>query len=460
MVGIRLLAASKEAHLGVMATAPVKMEWKTEPGSRAILNIEIPEDDVNRAMDRAYATLVQRVTVPGFRRGKAPRTVLERHVGAEALKEQAFKDLLPERYAQAVAQAGVTPVSRPSFEVKEDPDGKGLRMTATVEIYPQVTLPDYRSLRVPRDHRPPTDHDIDQVVEDLRARQGHLASAGAEPARRGDFVLVKVARAPEGMERLQPGNEALVEVGGGLLPSEVETALEGARAGEDRTAPADGTEGAIEVHVVDVRRKELPPLDDAFARAVSNQSTLAGLRESLRQRVATERAEAEAREYRERVMEALLAQAAIDLPDSLVQQEIDHMVDDLAKRLQSRGLSLETYLRSQDRDESRLRADLRSAAERRVRTHMLLNEVAEREGITLSEEEISAAVKNLADESREDMQKTQAWLAQGERLTALREFLRRQKALAALIAFASEGGAGGVVPDAGPQAEAPGGSAS
>ena len=179
MLEIRLLGAPKEAHLGVMAMAPVKMDWKTEPGSRAVLNIEIPEDDVNRALDRAYATLVQRVMVPGFRRGKAPRAVLERHVGAEALKEQAFKDLLPERYAQAVAQAGVTPVSRPSFEVKEAPVGKGLRMTATVEIYPQVTLPDYRSLRVPRDHRPVTDHDIEQVVEDLRVRQCHLASAGA-----------------------------------------------------------------------------------------------------------------------------------------------------------------------------------------------------------------------------------------------------------------------------------------
>jgi trigger factor len=175
-----------------------------------------------------------------------------------------------------------------------------------------------------------------------------------------------------------------------------------------------------------------------------------------------ERGEVEEREYRERVTEAVLARAAIDLPDSLVQREIDHMVDDLAKRLQSRGLSLDTYLRSQDRDETRLRQDLRSAAERRVRTHVLLNEVADQEGIALSEEEIGGAVKNLADESREDMQKTQAWLAQGERLTGLREFLRRQKALAALVAFASEGNAGGAapLPDAGPHAEAPGGSAS
>jgi trigger factor len=445
-----------------MATAPGKVEWRTEPGSRAVLDIEIPEDDLNRAMDRAYATLVRRIAVPGFRRGKAPRSVLERHVGTEALKEEALKDLLPERYAQAVAQAGVSPVARPSFEVKGVPDGKGLHLTATVDIYPKVTPPDYRSLRVPRDRHQVTEQDVDRVLEDLRLRHGHLVSAGAEPARRGDFVLVKVARAPAGLERLQPGKETLVEIGGGLLPAAIETALEGARSGEDRTAPAEEGDGTIEVQVMDVRRRELPPLDDGFARMVSSQPTLTTLRESLRDRLAKERGQAEEREYRQRVVDALLAQSTIDLPESMVAHELEHMVDNLKERLQSRGLSLETYLRSQDRDEAGLRADLRAGAERRVRTQLLLNEVAEREGITLSEEEIDAAVKNLAEESDEDVQKTQAWLAQGERLTSLRESLRRQKAMAVLVTLASGEGAGDAppAPDAAPQAEAPGGSLS
>src|SRR5712691_1224057 len=109
-----------------MATAPAKMAWRTEPGSRAVFEIEIPEDEVSRAMDRAYVTLVKRVQVPGFRRGKAPRTVLERHVGVEILREEALKQLLPERYAQAVTEAGLSPVARPSFDVKDAPDGKGL----------------------------------------------------------------------------------------------------------------------------------------------------------------------------------------------------------------------------------------------------------------------------------------------------------------------------------------------
>src|SRR5205807_2593980 len=148
-----------------MATAPVKNAYRTEPGSRAVLEIEIAEDEVGRAMDRAFATLVQRVQVPGFRRGKAPRAVLERHVGTEA----------------------------------------------------------------------------------LRARHVHLVSAGDAAARRGDFVLLNVKRAPQEMKRLQPGKELLVEVGGGLLPAEVEAAVEGARPGDEWTAQPAEAGGPVEV---------------------------------------------------------------------------------------------------------------------------------------------------------------------------------------------------------------------
>jgi trigger factor len=420
-----------------MATAAVKMEWRTEPGSRAVLEIEIPEEDVARATDRAYAALVKRVVVPGFRRGKAPRTVLERHLGSDALREEALKDLLPERYAQAVIQAGISPVARPSFNVTEGAEGKGLRLTATVEVLPQVTLPDYRSIRVARDSQLVADADVDRVLEDLRARHGRLVSATAEAARRGDYVLLTVTKAPAGIERLQPGKEVLAEVGGGLLPAEVEAALEGARAGEDRSAQPAGADGPVEVHVIDVRRKELPPLDDAFARVVSEESTLEALRDRLRERLAKERAEAEERSLQERVLDAVLAGVTIDLPESMVAHETEHTLEDLGRRLRSRGLSLETYLRSQEKDDAGLRADLRAGAERRVRVRLLLDEVAKREGLSPTEEEIARAVENLAQESGEDVQKMQAWFAQGDRLAGLREHLSRQKAMMTLVASTS-----------------------
>lgn len=415
-----------------MATATVRMTWRTEPGSRAVLDIEIPEEDVTQAMDRAYTVLVKRVNVPGFRRGKAPRAVLERHLGQGALREEALKDLLPERYGQAVRQAGISPVSPPSFDVHPGPDGQGLRLTATVEVRPELTLPDYRAIRVSRDARPVADDDVDRVLEDLRVRHGRLQSAEGEAAHRGDYVLIKVASAPPGHERLQPGKEVLAEIGGGLLPPEVEAALEGARSGERHSARPAGFEGDVEVDVVDVRRKSLPPLDDAFARRVSDQPTLEALRAGLRDRLAKERAEAEERDVRERVLDAVLSQMTFDLPESMVADEIDRMLEDLAGRLQSRGITLETYLRSQNKEEASLRTDLRAGAERRVRTRLLLDAVARHEGLAPTEEEMAGAVENLAEESGQDAEKMRAWLAQGDRLAGLRAHLLRRKAMALL----------------------------
>jgi trigger factor len=440
-----------------MATATVKMTWKIEQGSRAVLDIEIPEDDVIQAMDRAYAALVRRVTVPGFRRGKAPRAVLERHLGEGALREEALQDLLPKRYGQAVMEAGISPVSRPSFDVQPGAEGRGVRLIATVEVRPQVTLPDYQAIRVSRDARAVADDDVDRVLEDLRVRHGRLQSAAGEAARRADYVLIKVLTAPPGNDRLQPGKEVLAEIGGGLLPPEVEAALEGARAGERRSAQPAGFEGPVEVEVLDVRRKELPPLDDAFARTVSDQPTLAALRDGLRERLAKERAAEEERDHRERVLDAVSSQMTVDLPESMVTHEIEHMLEDLAGRLRTRGLNLETYLRSQGKDEAAFRADLRPGAERRVRTRVLLDAVVRQEGFALSEEEMARAVENLAAESGDDVQKMRAWLAQGDRLAGLREHLLRQKAMAVLVASTQEpsqpGGSEGV--PAGPTPDRP-----
>ncbi len=417
----------------------MKVEMRTQPASRVVLEIDVAEDAVARAMDQAYAQLVRRVQVPGFRRGKAPRPILERHVGTEVLREEALRELVPQQYSEAVAQTGVSPVARPSIEIKDTPDGKGLHLTATVDVYPTITLPDSRQVRVAQEHTPVTDADVDRAIEDIRARHGRLTGV-AEPARRGDFVLLTVVSAPEGHDRLQPGKELLVEVGGGLLPEPVEAALEGASAGDERRAAISGSDVPAVVRIADVRRKELPALDDAFARTVSDRQTLAELREGLRERLAAERTTEEARTQRERVLDAVLAQSTFDVPESLVAHEVEHMLEDLADALRSRGLTLESYARAAGKDEAALRADFREGALRRVRTRLLLETVAEREALSVSEEEMRAEVENLAAELKQDVAKVRGWLAEGGRQEALRETLLRRKAMAFLVDAVSGAG--------------------
>src|SRR5579875_2098366 len=406
---------SLPSHAPGGACGRMKVEWRTEPGSRAVLEIEVAEEEVAQAMDQAYTALVRRVRIPGFRPGKAPRPILERHVGTETLRDEALRRLIPRQYAEALAQAGLNPVDTPTIEVKEGPGGKGLRLTATVDVYPEVTLPDYRALRVPRESREVTEEDVDRALGDLRSRHGRLVSLPpGEPARRGDFVMIRVTASPPGLERLQPGRELLVEVGGGLLPPELEETLEGVRA-------------------EDVRRKELPSLDDAFARAVSDQPTVAALREQLRARLAQERASEEARAFRNRVIDAVLSHTAVDVPESMVEHQVEHMVEELRERLRGRGLTLESYLAAAGKDESALRAEMKPEAERRVRVRLVLDAVAAREALTVSEQEMAAEVENLASELHQDVAKVQAWLAEEGRREALRRSLLRQKALTFLV---------------------------
>jgi trigger factor len=443
----------------------MKVEVRSEPASRVVLEIDVGEDALARAMDQAYAQLVRRVQVPGFRRGKAPRPILERHVGTETLREEALRRLVPEQYSEAVAQAGVSPITRPSIEIKDAADGKGLHLTATVDVYPAIALPDFSTIRVPAEHAPVTDEDVDRAIEDIRGRHGRLESAAA-PARRGDFVLLTVVSAPEGHERLQPGRELLVEVGGGLLPEPVEAALEGASAGDERSAeltattstrsepaagapphepqsvPAPQVERAV-VRVSDVRRKELPALDDAFARTVSDRETLADLRQALRDKLQAERTAEEDRALRERVLDAVLAAAAFDVPESLVAHEVEHILEDLAERLRSRGLTLDSYARALNKDEAALRSDAREGALRRVRSRLLLETVAEREALSVSEEEMRGEVENLAAELKQDVAKVRAWLAEGGRQEGLRETLLRRKAMAFLVDAVSGAGPAG-----------------
>ena len=425
----------------------MKVEIRTEPASRVVLEIDVAEDAVAQAMDQAYAQLVRRVQVPGFRRGKAPRPILEKHIGSETLREEALRRLVPQQYSEAVAQTGVSPIARPSIEIKDAAGGKGLHLTATVDVYPTITPPDYSKIRVAAEHTPVSDQDVDRAIEDIRDRHGRLTSV-AEPARRGDFVLLTVASAPDGHERLKPGRELLVEVGGGLLPDAVETALEGASAGDERTAEIPGAAAPAVVRVTDVRHKELPALDDAFARTVSDRPTLAGLREGLREKLQAERSAEEARAVRERVLDAVLAETAFDVPESLVAHEVEHMLEDLAERLRSRGLTLESYARALNKDEAALRADMREGALRRVRSRLLLETVAEREALSVSEEEMRAEVENLAAELTQDVAKVQAWLAEGGRQEGLRETLLRRKAMAFLVDAVSGAGTGGSSPAA------------
>jgi trigger factor len=411
----------------------MKVEWRREPPSRAVLDVEVPAEEVVRAVRASASRLARRVRVPGFRPGKAPRAVLERYIGRDEVYGEATEALVSAAYRQAVAEGGIIPVGRPEFEVPHLDENQPLRFTARVDVAPEVDPGRYEEVRVAYDPPTTADTDVDAAIEELRRRRGRLVSVPDEPAARGDFVLVRPVRV-EGIDRFQPNREVLVEIGAGVFPAEVEAVLEGVRAGEERSVSIG--EGRMTAAVADVRRRELPALDDAFAQSLGEVDTVEALRARLRERLSAD-AEAAAREaYEERVLAEVLDRATFDLPASLVEHEVDHLVGDLAESLGRRGYTLERYLEGAGKDAEGLRTELRPRAERRLRARFVLDEISRREGLVPTQEEIAAEEEKVAAELTLDPARVKDWLDGEGRREAMIAMLRRRKTIATLVARA------------------------
>jgi len=409
---------------------------RREPGSTAVLEIEVPEDRVAKAVARGIVRVSQRAKIPGFRPGRAPRAVVERYVGREAVYEEALESLLPEAYREAVRQSGIRPISRPRFEEARIEEGKPLRVVARVEVEPEVHLGDYRGLRVPFPQPQVGEEEVQRTLEALRARYGQLLPKEG-PAERGDFVLLRVLEAPEGTSRFSPGRELMLEVGGGETPESLNPLLEGKAAGEEFTWEGDG--GPVRFSVLEVRWRELPPLDDTFAQTVSDHQTLEELREGIRRRLQAE-AEARARsEYEAQVLQAVVEGSQVELPETLVHAEVHELLDDLEEELRRRGLSWNQYLQLVGKTAQEVHDELRPRAEARVRTRLVLEAVAKAEGLEPSEEEVARSVQNLAEESHRSPEEVRDLLERTGTMERVRGVLRRRRALAYLVERASGG---------------------
>jgi len=300
---------------------------------------------------------------------------------------------------------------------------------------PEVHLGDYSTIRIPFEEPEVTEGDLDQAVEDLRSRHAHLVSVPGRAAAEGDYVLVRAVDVAGSPDRFAAGKEYLMEIGGGTFPPEVETAVTGGGVGDRRTA-ALGDKATVTLEVVDIKQRELPPLNDEFAKAAANVPSLETLRCTLKDRAMTDAAARAAREYEQKVVDALLEPATVELPESLVKHEVEHMLADLTETLQRRALTLPRYLDATGKTDDQLREEFRPTAERRLRTQLALDEVARRAGLQPSEEEIDREVENVARRLHQDVPRVREWLADGGRYENLLAVMRREKALTHLVTLA------------------------
>jgi trigger factor len=419
--------------------ASIRVERR--PQSLVAISVEVPAERVEQAAEKAFRRLVQKVNIPGFRPGKAPRALYERQYGSTHLYDEAARDLVEEYYRQAVDANDLHPLGSPDVEISRLGKGEPLVFEATVPVRPPVELGDYRAHGQKVEPKAVTDEEVEKVVAGMREHHAELRPV-QRPAQSGDVLTVDIDATLDGKALPPFGRNAHIEVGREYAINGLSQGLLGASEGDTRTLELDfppdyqdadvrGKKGVFAVKVHQVSEKVLPELDDEFAKTVGVQDL-----GTLRKTVRGELAHAAFHEGRDEAAEHALGHAIdtakVDVPDILVDDELDHMLADLKDRLRQQGLSYEEFLLRAKKTEDEVRAEWRDAARRRATSMLVLDEIAKREDVGVTSDELAQELANIPL----DPQNPQA-IRDPRVLSALARSLRNRKVMDRLIGIDS-----------------------
>ncbi len=414
------------------------------------LSVEISPEEFRKDLDRAYRKVAGEVRIPGFRKGKAPRQVVDAMVGREAVLEEFVHDSVPSYYYRAIREHELIPIAEPEIDLDQVEDAKPLRFTAVVEVQPTVELqPDaYRGISVDAPSAEPTEQEVDGYVDRLRDRFAELEVV-SHPARTGDYVLADVRGHVHDREVPEATRVGfLTEVGSGGLMPELDKELEGTRKGDilkfnatlpddaERFGEAAGTEVAFQVLVKEVKSKRLPAADDEFAKTASEYDTLAELREDIRVKLHALKEQESNAAVRDLILRRLVDTVDVDLPERLVDRETDRHVRNLAQRAERAGLTLEQALDGQGWDELRFRSDARAHAVRDLRAELILEAVGRAEGIRVEPEDLDREIEALARATGRTAKDVRKILERSGEVASLAGDIIRSKALDVLVEHA------------------------
>jgi trigger factor len=418
---------------------------------RVKLTVEVPPEETTPVLDLAYRHLAEQVSVPGFRKGKVPRRIIDAQAGKGAVLQEFLDHALPTFYVRAVREHSLAPIADPEFDDVDvsDVEASGLRFTAQIEVRPRVELSeeDYKGVRIDRPRVEVAEAEVDEQLDRLRERFAELESVG-RPAAKGDYVVADIRASAGGEEEVPElsGQGVLYEVGSGGIVPELDAELEGTRPGgihkvgaklPERFGDRAGRDVVFSVLVKEVKAKKLPALDDEFARTASEFDGLEALRADVRAKLGElKEAQADAR-LRDEALRVLASKVEdVELPDRLVDAETEARVESARRRAEQQGVTLEQFLQAADVEELRFRSDARAHAIRAIRADLALEAVARAEEITVSDEDLDGVVKAIAEDVGRSRKEVRKQLEAGGQITSLAGDIIRDRALNLVVEHA------------------------
>ncbi|HVY97437.1 MAG TPA: trigger factor [Solirubrobacterales bacterium] len=415
---------------------------KELPESRVQVQVEVPAEDVRRAVNRAARAMAKEMRMPGFRKGKTPAALVTQRLGFGSVLSEAIREALPEWYERALLDTEITPIGDPSIEMTETPEAEGepLGFQFEVGVRPQAQLGEYKGLEVGKKETEVPDDVVDREVDRIREGFARLEPVEREAAE-GDSLLIDFEGLIDG--KAFEGGKAedyLLELGSGSLIEGFEEQLTGARAGEERkvevTFPDDyhaehlaGKDAVFEIAVKEVREKILPELDDDFASDASEFDTLEELRDDIREKVGQALGSRAEEDFRIAAIDAAVAAATVEIPEDLVTARATERWERTERQLAGRGMDPNAFLQMQGKTREELIEESKPDAERELKREAVVTAIAEAEGIEVSEEEMVEALAHSAEHERTTPEKLLARLRENGRDAMVREDLRARKAI-------------------------------
>ena len=415
----------------------------------AKLTIEVAAEDLEKAMQNAYQKAKGRISIPGFRKGKAPRKMIEQMYGKGVFLEDAVNALIPEHYSKALAECELEIVSQPTIDITQAEPGKALIFTAEVAVKPEVTLGDYKGVEVPKTEITVTDEDVEAELKKEQEKNSRTISVEDRAAQLNDIVTIDFEGSVDGVPF--DGGQATeypLTLGSNTFIPGFEEQLVGAKVGDDVdvkvTFPEEyqakelaGKEAIFKCAVKKIEAKELPELDDDFAKDVSEFDTLAEYKEHVKTNLEDKKADEAKRAKEDAAVDKAIENAQMDIPEAMLMTQCRQMLDDFSRRMQSQGLSMDQYFQFTGMTAEKMMEDMKPQAVKRIQTRLVLEKIAEVENIQPTEEEVNEEISKMAEMYKMEADKLKELLGERE-IEQIKKDMAVQKAVSLVADAAKE----------------------
>ncbi|AIQ25731.1 trigger factor [Paenibacillus sp. FSL F4-0236] len=428
----------------------MKATWEKIEKNLGVLEVEVDAERVAAALDKAFNKVVKKANVPGFRKGKVPRPIFESRFGVESLYQDAIDILLPEAYGEAVEQTDIFPVDRPEVDIEQFAKGQSFIFKAKITVKPEVKLGDYKGLEVPVQKAEVTEEELSAELARLQERHAELVVVEEEAAANGDIAVIDF----DGYVDDVPfeGGKAerhSLELGSNSFIPGFEEQVVGMSTGDFKdvevTFPEEyhaenlaGKKAVFKVKLHEIKRKQLPALDDEFAKDVSEFETLEEYKADLKAQLES-RKQDELKGLRENaVVDKAAANAEVEIPEAMINSEVENMVRDFDTRLRQQGMNMDMFLSFSGQTREDLQNQMKGDAEKRVRNNLVLEVIAKQENIEVSEEEVNEELATMAEAYKRTPEEIRSILAANGSLGSLSEELSLRKTIDFLVSNSVE----------------------